>query len=115
MSLYAVTMARFGHRRLLSESLSGPGDAAKACARFVHDRRERVVVSADCGCDRDRYSVRSPRLRSRMRSVTACTRWCSGMRDVAIVVRSVGRISGLGPVWCVIRRIQAARKDTVRK
>ena len=64
-------MAMFGHCNCLSASLSCVVDAAKPCARFVQESRERVVVAAALARVRARYDARDARLRSRMRSVTS--------------------------------------------
>src|SRR5260221_11077537 len=73
MSLYAVTMARFGHRSCFSTSLSAGVDAANPCARLPQDNRERGLSDAVSAFIRARYSDRSLRLRSRTRSVTWLT------------------------------------------
>ena len=70
MSLYEETMARFGHVQLLERVLVLRVEAAKPCARFVQDRRERVGCrSRRCRTRARRDSPRAEaRLRSRMRS-----------------------------------------------
>src|ERR1700729_1293642 len=84
MSLYAVTMARFGHRSCFSTSLSAGVDAANPCAKLPQDNLERVLSDAVSACMRARYSDRSLRLRSRMRSVTWLTIGFSRVVDVGM-------------------------------
>src|SRR3569832_2078151 len=84
MSLYAVTMARFGHRSCFSTSLSAELAAANPCARLPQDNFDRVLFAAVSDCIRARYSARSLRLRSRTRSVTWITIGFNGAFDVGM-------------------------------
>src|SRR6185437_6072689 len=88
MSLYDVTIARFGQRSCFRASLSAAGAAAKPCARLVHESCVRVGPWIALAAIRPRYAARSVRLRSLMRSVTSRTREFSGCDDVDIAGES---------------------------